>query len=84
MIRYYVCHIRIVQYIKMKPSEVLVTSTYVKGYIEIVKANAWDFQDLSLFKMIKHNFYKVIKGTLIFIKSTCSLTLSGSILGHTV
>lgn len=66
----------------MKPSEFLVTSTYVKGHIEIVKANAWDFQDLSLFKMIKHNFYKVIKGTLIFIESTCSLTVSGSILGH--
>lgn len=68
----------------MKPSEFLVTSTYVKGHIEIVKANAWDFPDLSLFKMIKHNFCKVIKGTLTFIENTCSLTLSGNILGHTV
>lgn len=68
----------------MKPSEFPVTSTYVKGRLEIVKANAWDFQDLSLFKMIKHNFYKVIKGTLIFIESTCSLTPSGSTFGHTV
>lgn len=68
----------------MKPSEFSVMHTYIKGRIEIMKANTRDFRDLSLFKMIEHNFYRVIKGALIFIENTCTLTLPESTLGHTV